>query len=578
MDFREKVNPTVQSIADLFRDNRYRIPSYQRGYSWGIDQITDLWDDLIEVANGERDSHFFGQLVTFFAHDNRQEIIDGQQRVTTSQILLAVIKNISNETKNEAKRGLNSDNDDTSDGFAESRQIFQQSDNALDNGDRLITSKSSDEDDVQAALVNLIKNGRQLDDKKTDNEAINNMWKAYDYFARQLNAEIKTLRINDRVNRLKKIFDAFFNRFYIVKVIAPNRQDAFTIFETLNSRGADLTASDIIKSHILSLFSTNPEKTDFASHKWNQIARTLGSQSKLINKFIRSYWMAKNGHITENKLYRVISKNLNTEPEATAFLNESTNLVSLYAALIDNHEYFLDERINRILDILSKTHFTLYYPIVLALEHAKLSNDTVLRVLNKVLSVFTRYRLICDKTTNTLENAFSNVAIKIWHGDLQSAEDIVAELNQYNVSDAEVASAFSTLQKDGGLKGPKRWVLNYLLASIYFESFNLFENADEMYRTVFTNGIYSPLRINDEIEYPELRNAIGNWTIIEKNLIPGKKAATNLNAIVKVLAKSKLSINGQIADHIIDNKKRWKQTDILERQRQLGTDVPIIWH
>ncbi|MEJ6399915.1 DUF262 domain-containing protein [Nicoliella lavandulae] len=579
MDFKEKVNPSVQSISDLFSANQYRIPVYQRGYSWGNDQVLDLWEDLMEVVNGGRDSHFFGQIVTFNAEDDFQELIDGQQRVTTSQILLAAIKNVSGEIKKELDGKAKVGFEELLPIYSHNSKTYEESSRALDDGNRLVTKKSSNEENIQAAFVNLVLNGRLID-SKTKNKAINNMWDAYDNFYKWIKKDLKGLSINDQINRLSDIFDSFFNKFYIVKVLAPNRQDAFTIFETLNSRGAVLTASDIIKSHIISLLSLEQENIDWASSKWSQLDETLDSDSKKINNFIRSYWSAKNSHVTASKLYRKIIQTLNTEKEAKEFLSDTADLVRVYANIqgTGRKNYFNNPRINHALNILGKIKFTLYYPIILSLEHLRASEDVILKVLNKVISIFIRYRLICNRTTNLIEGAFSTVAIKIWRGDLVSSESIINELDKYNVSDAEVKSSFMTLQKEGSLTGQKRWVLNYLLASIYEESFTDFNSDKEMYERVFNNGDYVPIHINSSMEFEELENYLGNWTIIEGTLHGNKDSKYDMEKMVSLLEASNLETNHRIAERIRLNNYQWTQSDIEERQNELGRNVVNIWH
>ncbi|MHA8110405.1 DUF262 domain-containing protein [Lactobacillaceae bacterium Melli_B4] len=586
MGFKEKVNPSVQSIADLFTENNYRIPVYQRGYSWGNDQVLDLWEDLMEVVNGEQDSHFFGQLVTFNTDDDRQELIDGQQRITTSQILLAVIKN----TARQIQDGL----DNNGDNKRIISNVYNIEDNATaalldpdksspDEKYRLITSKSSDEEDVQDAFIHLVNNGRVIDHshENQDNKAIKNMRNTYDKFNGWIQADLKKLQLTDRIERLERIFNSFFKKFYVVKVLAPNRQDAFTIFETLNSRGFDLTASDIIKSHIISLLSTSDRsEVNEASAKWNTVSNELGEDSNRINSFIRSYWAAKNSHVTVGKLYRKVIKTLNTPEDAKNFLSETEELVSLYDNL--NHpehkKYSDNYRINNILVILNKIKFTLYYPIVLSLRHIGASDGTILLVVRKILSLCVRYRLICDKTTNLLENAFSNVATKIWNGTISSPDAIVNEIDQSDVSDSEVNAAFTTLHKSGGLKGQKRWVLDYLLASIYDYSGDDFVSDNEMFKKVFENNGYVPIHINNEIDLQELEDYLGNWTLIDSHLHAGKDANYDMHQMVKLLNESDLKSNHQLAERIQQNDYQWNQADIERHQAELGKNVTEIWH
>ena len=80
------------SIWDMrtFLGNTYRIPDYQREYSWEEDELGDFWDDLESTRqDSDQAPHFFGQIVVH--HDGKEKyIIDGQQRTITSVIFFAV--------------------------------------------------------------------------------------------------------------------------------------------------------------------------------------------------------------------------------------------------------------------------------------------------------------------------------------------------------------------------------------------------------------------------------------------------------------------------------------------------------
>ena len=81
-----------QSVAELFlKPAQYRVPPYQRGYSWGDRQIDDFWGDISTVG---KSGHFLGPMVLYRPNGGGKtlEVIDGQQRLTTMQILLALVR------------------------------------------------------------------------------------------------------------------------------------------------------------------------------------------------------------------------------------------------------------------------------------------------------------------------------------------------------------------------------------------------------------------------------------------------------------------------------------------------------
>ncbi|MCI5147423.1 MAG: DUF262 domain-containing protein, partial [Candidatus Electrothrix sp. AR3] len=66
----------------------YRVPPFQRDYSWATDEWDDLWQDILALHAAEEPSHYMGYLVLQSADSKRFDIIDGQQRITTISIML----------------------------------------------------------------------------------------------------------------------------------------------------------------------------------------------------------------------------------------------------------------------------------------------------------------------------------------------------------------------------------------------------------------------------------------------------------------------------------------------------------
>lgn len=108
-DFVDIPEPSRFRIGALFQENNFLVPVYQRNYSWTNDEISDFWNDLNDVIDGLRTNHFFGQIVTFKNDEKVQEIIDGQQRITTSALFLAALRDIANEMYRQKRSNLTED-------------------------------------------------------------------------------------------------------------------------------------------------------------------------------------------------------------------------------------------------------------------------------------------------------------------------------------------------------------------------------------------------------------------------------------------------------------------------------------
>ena len=84
-----------QTISLLFSEkNQYKIPRYQRRYVWNMINWETLWQDIIQLTHNQDDTHFAGTIITYVEKGMVTEIIDGQQRLTTFQIILCVLRDL----------------------------------------------------------------------------------------------------------------------------------------------------------------------------------------------------------------------------------------------------------------------------------------------------------------------------------------------------------------------------------------------------------------------------------------------------------------------------------------------------
>lgn len=580
--FVEIPQPSRFRINELFHDNKFIVPLYQRNYAWGYNEVEDFWDDLQDIVDGHRNNHFFGQIVTYRNENNEQEIIDGQQRLTTSTIFMAVIRDIANEIY--AKLNINgtniSDDGESGDVLRDIRNQVNKSIRGQKGDVASLTVQQHVDDDgesLQDFFFDLTHSHQGTLEMKTNSEPKVNMQNAYRDMYTWINKSLKTKKTDsDRIDQLELIFESFFENFYIVMISAPSRRDAFTIFETLNSRGKDLKASDIIKNHVMSLMS---DDLDHANQLWTSITSKLDNNSDRITRFIRTYWAAKKRIVSEAKLYREISLEVQDINSAKRFLEDLGKLVDLYTVLESptapkaHYMYFDNKAVTEQLDVLSRLHVLLYYPVVLSLRYTNFSEDKILQVVRKIISVFIRHRTIMNQGTNKLETGFSDVAQKIWTLQLRTVDEINDYMSDHLMpSDDQIRTNFSALAKDGGQRGAKKWTLLYLLAELYDANFDDFSN-DDLYLKVFRDENYRLVQVSTDEGLSDYQNYIGNWTILEKNLTQNEYTSTD--ELAKILRDSDLVGNHKLAEDL--QQHHWNQDMIKARQNELGSVLTLVW-
>lgn len=252
MQIAEQIRP--KEMGDLFDQNeRLRIPSYQRRYSWEEEHFEDLWDDLNNV--GPDGSHFFGTIVfmsgTHVAGGmNEIDIVDGQQRITTVSILLCAIRDHlqDNYSEDEISKRV---------GTIEENLWIVNRDGERQ-GMRLILG-NLDQDSYES-LVNSYPD--EIDNKKIES--------AYEYFRSQLDTECSGL------DEVKELHDGILDQLIYVSITAKGHSEAYQLFETMNNRGLSLSPIDLMKNYLLMKASKRKNTDeDRVEDLWGDIIKNM---------------------------------------------------------------------------------------------------------------------------------------------------------------------------------------------------------------------------------------------------------------------------------------------------------------
>lgn len=560
----------MTNVEALISDNCYKVPSYQRHYSWNKESLKDFWDDLVDVMEGYQDSHFIGQVVTY-VNKGVQEVIDGQQRLTTISILLAVVLNkiedIFDDVDGKPKNKLLTTRanieellrwDETNPSLT--LQEYETGDNSIDDYFRGIFEGRTD-----------------LNPNNKDIEPVKNIKTAFNSFSSLIEDYYKGKKIvfpTDKADVIVNIFKSLKSRFILSKVFTRKKEDAYIIYQSLNSKGTPLKASELIKSHVmLQVANSDDNEKKMVQKNWDKISTAFGNDSDKITTFIRVYWSAVKRVVTVNQLFRSISEGINDKNKTLLFLEDLSEVVDYYVAMENSlsnkkdKELFNDDTIESMLFILKKLGVSLHYPILFSMILRGTDKDTQRVVIYKILSVFIRHRTICGKGTNTLEKGYAKIAQNIWNQKISTGVEITTELDDELLkSDVEVKNAFQGLSKETKKKGEKRWTLIYLMYRLYKE-YGDFENI-ELSQVGLDN--LSVIHINKDIS-SDYVDYIGNYALVENKL----KDMYGENDIYKSLSESRYSVNNTISTKL--KNKEWDTQDIIERQNDMSNKVLGIW-
>ena len=251
-----------QPLSKIFSDDYvFSIPGYQRPYSWTTEQAREMIDDLYGfMRSTDRDlvempPYFLGSIVLI-----KQEalppttVVDGQQRLTTITLLLSAIR--AKVADNKARQGI-------------SKLIYEQGDVILNTANHYrLTLRERDKDFFRDFVQHEGGIEKLVDQSDKLSDAQNNLRENARLFLDRLN----DIPAEDRVRLAQFIA----TRCYLVAVFTPDLESAYRIFNVLNSRGLDLSATDILKAEVIGAVSK--ERRDEFTAIWEEIEDDLGRE------------------------------------------------------------------------------------------------------------------------------------------------------------------------------------------------------------------------------------------------------------------------------------------------------------
>lgn len=255
----KKISGSEHALSKIFSsDFEYHIPSYQRPYAWGVDQASELFDDLLAFHKTEdEDGYFLGSIVLIKSEGAPySEVIDGQQRLTTLTILLsAIASRLDGELQQELRDHIVEPGKALKGIVARPRLSLRERDNAFFT--KYVQELNLDE--IQ-----------RLDPAGFENESQVNIRANSHVFCTSLDKEF-----GEDTKALAEFVTFILTRCFLVVVSTPNQQSAFRVFSVMNSRGLDLQPTDIIKADTIGQLTSEKERQIY-NDKWEQMEVALG--------------------------------------------------------------------------------------------------------------------------------------------------------------------------------------------------------------------------------------------------------------------------------------------------------------
>lgn len=316
-----KIESTDQDLRTMLSSAYYKIPRFQRPYSWDRENIQEFWEDVIQ---DNPQDYFIGSMVVYKDGKQRYGVVDGQQRLTTITILLGVLRDkLALVGLNDLAEGIH--------GLIERRNI--------DNKPEFIVSTESSYPFFQDRIQKWGKPSLKI-------EALNeesSLQSAHAQLGQLVSDAISSVETDTTLSterrkeamskKLVSIRDSLLN-LKVILVKLEDEDDAYVIFETLNTRGKDLALADLVKNHLTKHIKAKNPSSDEVKIKWKQLLETIeGSSADLqTDAFIHHFWLSKYDYLPAKNLFKVLKKRI-TVSQASEFLDALLEDSTLYRSM-----------------------------------------------------------------------------------------------------------------------------------------------------------------------------------------------------------------------------------------------------
>lgn len=539
---------SIKELLMTGTKEKFLIPEYQRPYAWTDDQVLTLFEDLVEYTNNQNESSYFlGCIVSFSNKNKEQEIIDGQQRITTLFLLLRAIHRKLQKMSDSKEK----------DNFI--RQIepaiwkIDELTSVADYSSVLIESKVL-EVEYNQILENILKTG-EVEDKSKDRYSLNYklLIKLLDEYAN--NEPLNFYRFTNNV----------LNKTIVLPIKADTQETALTIFSTLNDRGLPLSDADIFKAKIYN--KLNEENKAKFVEEWKNLTLRSETAAESIQKLFYYYMFYLRAMDNDKKTTTPGLRKYFAEDSFSRLFED--NLVQNLRDILEFWEvvncreakeskWTTNFSILSILDILSSypNEFWKYPVIIYYLENKNSENfeELFLTFLRKLfVNLFKVY--IVSPTINSVKTSILNLNSSILH-------DKVLNFEFRNVTEDELKN---------GIKHLHRNAVRMLLKLLAYNT----EEQNELLPYNWEIEHILPLKWQpsyfntNEDEVNELIEAIGNKIPFEKRL---NIIASNgyFSKKQEQYAKSNIAIAKAMSN---SNIKDWKLEEIRERNIRIIDEV-----
>ena len=433
----------------------YRVPRFQRDYSWTEAEWEDVWADLLGTIEGGEGTHYMGYLVLRSEDGREFDLIDGQQRLTTLSVLvLAVLRNLQRLVDKGVEPGPNS---------RRIQAIRQGYIGYLDPVTLVSRSKLTLNRNSNAYYQNQIVPLGPLPryGLRAPEESLR---KAFEWFDQRVQSRVEQSPA-DAGAGLAHLVERAADRLFFTVITVTDELNAYKVFETLNARGVRLSATDLLKNYLFSVLDASGRTSQEMANlddRWEQIVGRLGGES--FPDYLRVHWNSRHRMVREGELFRTIRAATPAAQDVFLLLRALEEDLETYAALREPEASDWPRAQKESVRLLRL--FNVQQPFALLLAARRTLDHTGFELLLKAaVAISFRYNVIGGLSPGAQERVYDRVKEGLVTGEVRTAAVALRGLAAIYPSDAAFREAFAGHTLNTSQAGNRR-IARYLLSRI----------------------------------------------------------------------------------------------------------------
>lgn len=540
-----KVEARSLLLENVLKKGQFIIPDYQREYDWNDDNLDEFIDDLNDT---EEENYFIGHMVCEGDFNSSKfKVIDGQQRITTITIMLSVLRDIFFE------KGLENLSNGLHDNY-----IFAKD---KDYNEYVVLDNQMPYPVLQAYVQNKIND--KIKELKPEKSGEKKIIKAYDKFYKLWKdlTEEKLKLLRDKILNLEIIF-----------VAVDDEVDAFTIFETLNAKGKDLTPLDLIKNQVFKNYKKLVH-LDEPNDSWKKIIENTKDKNM---KFLNYFWASKYKKVSDRKIYKeFIKESKKQEFNYNDFVKNLLSNSKIYRQIIaPNFSDWNQEgefRVYFSLNAIQVFNIQVANSLLISLIREYTNKNISLKYLIKALSAIEKFHFINNAViggrSSGLDTMYSKISREIYlaldkHSKHMVIDTMISKLKEKLPNKEQFESKIDSRLYFSSSNTKQKKLVQYVLKKIEYEKQNY--NVELM--NISLEHIY-PEKFDKYWSKIELKyiQSIGNLVLLDKGINSGIGDKSYVDKKSVILSKSTLITTKEV----FENNEQWTIEEIKNRKSEL---------